>query len=79
MDSKVTCLTCHAVQLRMYGATEKMGNRNFLRGSEPVLLGFCFNCHQEKHFQKTNPINSVSTVRVDLPVFAVTRKIFIQD
>ena len=57
MDSKVTCLTCHAVQLQMYeNISEEKDNSKFLRGSKPlVLYGFCFNCHQEERFQKTNP------------------------
>ena len=55
-DKKLTCITCHAVQLQMYGNTAKEANRNFLRGEPPVEPGrFCFNCHKEEHFQKTNP------------------------
>jgi len=53
---KVTCLTCHAVQLQMYGDAAQEANRNFLRGNKVLTLGtFCFNCHGEEHFQKTNP------------------------
>jgi hypothetical protein len=57
MEGKVTCLTCHAVQLQMYGnSSEEKDNPSFLRGSEPgSLYRFCFNCHKEENFQKTNP------------------------
>ncbi|MDX1779165.1 MAG: hypothetical protein R3339_09820 [Thermodesulfobacteriota bacterium] len=55
-DEKLICLTCHGVQLQMYGNTAKEANRNFLRGEPPVEPGtFCFNCHKEEYFQKINP------------------------
>ena len=57
-DSKMTCLTCHAVPLQMYAdaAGGKEKNAYFLRGSEPGdVYRFCFNCHPEQLFQKTNP------------------------
>ncbi len=52
-DSKITCLTCHAVLVQCVGETV---NKNFLRSNEPEdTSGFCFNCHQKERFQKTNP------------------------
>ena len=57
MEGKVICLTCHAVQLQMYeNVSEEKDNSRFLRVSKPdSLYGFCFNCHQEENFQKSNP------------------------
>jgi hypothetical protein len=57
VDSKMTCLTCHAVPLQMYinPIAEKV-NENFLRTDSPEdIFSFCFNCHQQERFQKTNP------------------------
>ncbi len=66
-DKKLNCVTCHEVQLQMYGDAAKGANRNFLRGDKPVTLGtFCFNCHGEEHFQKTNP-HRLSDVDSDSP------------
>ena len=66
-SNKLTCLTCHAVQLQMYGDAAKEANRNFLRGDKLVVVGtFCFNCHSEEHFQKTNP-HRLSGVDSDNP------------
>ena len=41
-DEKLTCLTCHAVQLQMYGNAAEVENSTFLRGDKPETLGtFC--------------------------------------
>jgi hypothetical protein len=70
MDSRMTCLTCHEVQLQMYGEGDKEVNRNFLRGDKPATLGtFCFICHNEGHFQKTNPHQLSAVERDGLPCF----------
>lgn len=57
VDSKITCLTCHAVRLQMHAnAKAKKGNKNFLRSNKPIdIPSFCFNCHQKERFQKINP------------------------
>lgn len=57
VDSKITCLTCHAIRLQMHAnAKAKTENRDFLRSNEPEdFSGFCFNCHQKERFQKINP------------------------
>jgi len=57
VDSKTTCLTCHAVRLQMHANNaEKKRNAIFLRSSTPENLSrFCFTCHSQKLFQKTNP------------------------
>ena len=57
LNSRITCLTCHAVRLQMYvNAEVKMTNKNFLRNAETEdIYSFCFNCHQEERFQKINP------------------------
>ena len=69
-DKKLICLTCHAVQLQMYGNAAEAANRNFLRGEPPVELStFCFNCHGEEHFQKTNPHQFSSSSGEGRPCF----------
>jgi RNase P subunit RPR2 len=57
VDSKTTCLTCHAVLLQMQAnPVQQRGNINFLRGYQSGdIVAFCFNCHQKERFQKTNP------------------------
>ena len=57
VDSKITCLTCHAVRVQMYDNAEaETVNKNFLRSKERGdIFSFCFNCHQKERFQKTNP------------------------
>ena len=67
VDSGMTCLTCHAVELQMYGNTAEAENSTFLRGDKAVTLStFCYNCHSEEHFQRTNP-HRFSGVNGDSP------------
>ncbi len=56
-DGKLTCLTCHDVKVQMSGNfAQKTGNSNFLRGAPfKALTEFCFICHQQKEYKKTNP------------------------
>ena len=70
-DSQLTCLTCHAVQRQMYeNESEEKDNSRFLRGSQPVaLFSFCFNCHREEYFQRTNPHQFVGNSEGRPPCF----------
>lgn len=66
VDSKITCLTCHAILLQMHANDAgKKENKDFLRSNKPGdLVGFCFNCHQKERFQKTNPHLGIQSTQV---------------
>ncbi len=56
-DGKVTCLTCHEPLIQMYYDPEKQEpNPEFLREAPYTRVSdFCFKCHQQQSFKKTNP------------------------
>ena len=50
-DGKMDCLTCHDVVCKV-----DRSNRSFLRGGPYRReLDFCYNCHQDENYAKTNP------------------------
>jgi predicted CXXCH cytochrome family protein len=56
-DGKLSCLTCHDLLLQMNdNFAVKTINPKFLRGGPYAsLTDFCFICHQEGEYNKTNP------------------------
>lgn len=66
IDSKITCLTCHAVRLQMHAnAVAERKNEKFLRSNERGdIFSFCFNCHQKERFQKTNPHQVIQSTEI---------------
>jgi predicted CXXCH cytochrome family protein len=56
-DGKVTCLTCHDALLQMKDDfAQKTTNPAFIRGAPyEVLAAFCFLCHRQEEYKKTNP------------------------
>jgi len=56
-EGKVTCLTCHDALLQMKeDFAQKKTNPGFIRGAPyEVLASFCFLCHRQEEYQKTNP------------------------
>lgn len=56
-EGKLSCLTCHDAYLQMAkNFPIKMTNPKFVRGGPyKALSDFCFSCHHEEEYQKTNP------------------------
>ncbi len=56
-DGKLSCLTCHDVLSQMKAdVVLKATNRKFIRGAPyETLSTFCFFCHRQAEYQKTNP------------------------
>ena len=54
---RVNCLTCHDVHLQMAAnIAGKQTNVKFIRGAPyETLTDFCFMCHKQEQYQKTNP------------------------
>jgi len=56
-NGKLSCLTCHDVIPQMKeDFVLKTTNRKFIRGAPyEALSTFCFYCHKQEEYQKTNP------------------------
>ena len=56
-DGKLSCLTCHDVLSQMKDDyVLKQTNPKFIRGAPfEVLATFCFFCHKQEEYKKTNP------------------------
>jgi predicted CXXCH cytochrome family protein len=56
-NGKLSCLTCHDVLPQMKADfVLKSMNRKFVRGAPyEVLSRFCFYCHKQEEYKKTNP------------------------
>ncbi len=56
-NGAITCITCHDVLVQMKeNAAQRLLNPSFLRGAPyEQISSFCFSCHQQNQFAKTNP------------------------